>query len=212
MAHPPARPDWWRWPTAALWLLFFVAGLFPERLFEELRHIGAVTTQDAYINSHNMITLGLVGFFMHFVYQRAREAGLDRHVARGKAVQVGILALVAFIPLRLDQAVRYMDIPVARLRHLVAIVAFGKIACWGYLFALLIRYYFCSGDRVFRQMPSLFPSAHLHRKADTHCAPATRSGQGPRASSPAPNVPSSTNDGEDNKKRDEIAYSERQSP
>ncbi len=163
--HPPARPNWWRWPTFALWMLFFLAGLFPEWVFRELRQAGAVTTQDAYINSHHMITLGLTGYLIYFLYQRGREAGLDTISARGKALQAGIVALVAFLPIQLEQAGQFRNIPVAHLRHLILFVAVTKVACWGYLLALLLRYYFRSGDRVFLEMPLLFPSAHLHHQA-----------------------------------------------
>ena len=130
--------DPWRWPAAVLWFVFFLLGLWPELTFDLLRMAGYVFSQNAIINSYNFITWALTAFVAHFVYHRSIEAELPPIEALGKAMQLGILAFVAFIdlPVELIPDTRYlMD------RVLIMGTVGFKLLVWLYLYSLIFRYY-----------------------------------------------------------------------
>jgi hypothetical protein len=166
LTQPDHRHDCWRWPAIGLWAVFFSAGLLPEETFRVLRTLGRVPTQYALINSCHLITLAFAGYLVFFVNQVCRDHGDSPESARGKSLQIGILALAAFIALPLERVVYYSDIPVAEYRRLVLAVAAMKYLTWAYLFTLVFRYYFVEGPRVFLRLPSLFPSVRRQQRAE----------------------------------------------
>jgi hypothetical protein len=130
--------DPWRWPALLLWSIFFLLGLWPELSFTIFRAAGYVFSQNAIINSYQFITWCLTGFVIHFVYHRALEAKLPPIEALGKALQMGVVAFVAFIDMPLEQI---LEIRNATDRALVMGMALVKVLSWLYLLSLFIRYH-----------------------------------------------------------------------
>jgi hypothetical protein len=137
-----------------LWLPFFAAGLLPEDTFYGLRVLGRVTTQQAMVNSPGMITAGLAAYLTYFAYHRCREAGLSGPPLRARTIQIGVLALVAFVPypFGLLLAPGSVGLPsIAEAGQLAAFFAvFGlplaKLVAWAYLL-LMIALYHARGNR-----------------------------------------------------------------
>jgi hypothetical protein len=163
------RPDGWRWLLLPLWVLFFGAGLFPEWIFYALRGLSGVSERHAMINNYHLLSFSLTAYLVAFTLQRCRDAGLDDMEARGKALQVGVFALIAFLPVRLDQWTEYFHIGNPQLRRLVFSAIAVKSVMWLYLFFVVLRYYLVSGTRVFIDMPALLPS--LRHRAGAPPAP-----------------------------------------
>lgn len=88
----------WTLPTLALWLVFFIVGLLPESAYWAARVAGGVVTQNAIINSPSLVTLFLALYLAFFAHRRCLDAGVSRENALARAIQVGILALIAFLP------------------------------------------------------------------------------------------------------------------
>ncbi len=150
--------DYWRLPSLALWLVFFGVGLLPEWVYDELRILGAVVTQKALINSPYLITVGFAGYLAVFCFNKCRLADATEAVARANALQNGVIALLAFLPLPLELLVQARDIPVASARHFIYMLGTVKLIAWWYLLLLFIRYYMSGNPRVFTRMASLLPS------------------------------------------------------
>jgi hypothetical protein len=144
--------------TVLLWVFFFSIGLFPEWFFFTLREWALVSTRHAWTNSFGLLTPALAGYLLFFSYYRCREGGLTVAESQGKALQIGLFGLLAFLPL--DQVLHYQDIPVLFLRRLVLSLAGAKVLMWLYLFSLILRYYYFGGRGVFVSMFSIFPSMH----------------------------------------------------
>jgi hypothetical protein len=151
--------DLWTLGTLPLWLLIFMMGLFPENVFAVLREMGYVVTMRAIVNSHWFITMACATYLGWFTFNRCMECNHRADVAFGKSVQVVILGITAFLPLRLEQLGMYFSIPDPFLRGLILSVVAVKCLAWLFLLHLLLRYYLLSGHRVFKNMPLLFPSA-----------------------------------------------------
>lgn len=164
--------SWWRWPNLALWAIFFAVGLVPDAVYDGLRAAGGVVTQHAWVNSVNFLCFGLTLYFGWFVYCRCLEAGLRVREARSKAVQTGILALAAFLPVELERLAWYQANLTAEALRVIYAFTLGKFLIWSYLVSIVLRYYF-GGHDVFRRMPTFFPSA---RAADPE---ASSSGSAP---------------------------------
>jgi len=165
-------PDLWDGLAALLWSLILLAGLFPEVIFVLLRQQGQVTTQQAFVNSPWFITYACAGFIGWFTFQRCREAGNREDFAFGKAVQVTVLALAAFLPLQIEQTPVYLHIPIPSLRYLVLAIITTKVVSWLYLVQLIVRYHLFSGLKVFSDMPLFFPSAMFsERRSREQSAP-----------------------------------------
>ena len=164
---PDSQPqfDPWRGPILLLWTLFFAIGLAPEWCFDYLRYIGKVTTPNALVNSHHLITLALAAYLGLFTYLRSIEANIEPVQAHGKALQVIILALIAFLPVT-RIVVQYNNIPVQSLRNVVIGVTLTKMLAWLYLYTVIIRYYFIDQYRVFKKMRSIFPSVIKTQKQE----------------------------------------------
>ena len=159
-----SQRQWDRWslPTAFLWVIFFFAGLDPERLFYLLRDVGRVDVLTAMVNSPHFITLAFATYIGLYAYFRCIEYGLSKIDAKARALQFGILSLVAFLSFSILQVLRLEDIPVPNLRVLVVVVTFAKISTWFYLLIAVLRYTVLGQTDVFANMASLFPSTHQH--------------------------------------------------
>ncbi|HOD51856.1 MAG TPA: hypothetical protein PKJ78_17595 [Candidatus Hydrogenedentes bacterium] len=151
--------DLWTIPALALWLVYFAIGLFPEGAFWAARLAGRVVTQNAIINSPSLVTVSLSLYLALFVYQRCTEAGVSRENATARAIQVGILGLIAFLPypFYLLLSPGNMALPgsgVYRLDELAAIFGLpvAKLLAWLYLFAVIARSYITAGSDVFVNM------------------------------------------------------------
>lgn len=151
--------DPWLVPALSLWAFFFAVGLFPERFFDNLRELGGVVQLRAMINSHWFVDFAWSGFVGIFTAARCREAGLGSGASTGKGVQVAVMGLTAFVPLRLENLPEYLAIPVPEYRYLILGTICAKGIAWLYLVQMILRYYLVSGHQVFVNMPSIFPSA-----------------------------------------------------
>lgn len=149
------------WGVAALllWFGFFGVGLFPDFCYDYLRTQANVITAHAMVNSVFLLYAALVVYFFTFVSRAARAAGLSGVIAEVLAVQLSIVALVAFLPVvRLDYIPDYLHSPDPPSRRLALTACAFKALSWLYLLSLLCRYYLWSGGEVFRQMVPVFPS------------------------------------------------------
>lgn len=139
-------------------------GLQPEATYEILREWGLVATQRAVVNNHGFIVIGFAAYLVFFTHRRCLEAAVRPMDAFGKALQIGVLALLAFLPLRLEHALNYQHIPVPAYRRLILFMAAAKCLAWVYLLSVLVRYYFLSGLAVYAHMVSIFPSSYVKRE------------------------------------------------
>jgi len=155
----------WRILAMFLWSWFFAFGLLPIWTFQGLRSWGGVLTQDALINSPHFITITWSIFIGYFAYARCREAGIEPDLARGKATQLAVLALPAFMCGPLEDVILYRLGHVDYFSMLTNSVALFKVVLWCYLYIKIVRYYFGPGHRVFTKVPSLFPSTYRHDDA-----------------------------------------------
>ena len=166
-----------------LWVAFLTVGLIPEPVFYALRESGGVLPHRALVNSPYLVTLMLAAYVILFAFHRCTEAGLTPYLAQDRALQLGVVALVAFLPL--DFAVLFTAHlhPLIQSRFLLYLVGVAKLAAWWYLFTLLLRYYVFRIDDVFARIPSLFPSTHGHAVVS---APPHSVSNGPQAGGAAP--------------------------
>ena len=153
-------PDW-SWALLALmaWTALFLIGLDPERVYLYLREAGGVVTQNAWVNSPQLITVALAIYLGRFAEQRCRETGMTGSSTRSRGIQVAVIALGAFLwfsPLMLVYA---REIPDVNLRRMVYVVIPAKLLAWFYLYIMVFRYYALADRRVFADMPALIPSA-----------------------------------------------------
>lgn len=158
--------DPWRYAAFLLWMVLFMAGLSPEPIFFLLRHAGGVLTQRALVNSPHIVTLAFAGYVLSFVYHRCREAGDLPGTAQDKALQMGIAALVAFMPVDLGAVLAAHKAPVFEYRVLLYAAAAVKLIAWWSLLALFIRYYLFNGDSAFADIGSIFPSTVKNKQID----------------------------------------------
>jgi len=152
--------DLWRIPNLLLWVAFFAVGLYPEWVYDALRDYGQVASQRALTNSSWLITLSWAAYLAWFSLARCREAGDSPASATAKSVQVFLLGLTAFMPLRLEQVAEYQYIPIPEYRWILYGMIGAKCISCLYLVLIVLRYCLFSGYAVFVNMPALFPSAH----------------------------------------------------
>lgn len=165
------RRDVWDALTLALWIPFFLIGLVPELAFYVFREFARVPPYTALVNSSAVITLTFAAYFAFFAYRRCQEVGLSRYIAQGKALEVGLLALVAFLDMPakgftfeartlLAVLLEFGQIPDRYLQMIVLFVGASKMIAWLFLLSLVVRYHAFGNRRTFAQVPSLFPSMH----------------------------------------------------
>ena len=108
-------------------------------------------------------------------------------MSQGKALEVGLIALVAFLELPARGSVfesrtlitvllSLGEIPDRYLQMVVLFVGASKLLAWAYLMSLMIRYHAFGNRKVFAEVPSLFPSMHREgagRDTDEHEADRT---------------------------------------
>lgn len=164
--------DVWDLLTLAFWFAFFVIGLAPELFFSAFRAVGGVSAYSALVNSSAIITVGFAIYLALFAYRRCRYAGLTAYISQGKALEVALLALVAFLELpalrsslegRRTLLALVLDLGTVGDRYLQGVILFvaaSKLLAWIYLFSLVLRYHAFSNRTVFTQVPSMFPSMH----------------------------------------------------
>jgi len=159
------KPDPWRWPNLLLWLLFMVVGLLPARTFYWLRRMGDVVTSDAMINSPWIVYYAAVAFMTWFAYQ-ATGGIASAAERRGRVFTVTAFSMIAFLPIRLDEFARYVDVFDPSLRNM-ALMALGvKCVAWLYLLWLLARYYLVD-PQVFERVAPLLPSVIAEQRGWT---------------------------------------------
>ena len=160
----------WDFWTLLLWSLFFAAGLVPEPVFVTLRQIAAVPMQSAFVNSSAVITVGFAVYLALFARRRCLDSGLSPGGAQSRAVQVGLIGLLAFLELPsrggfsdgrtlLYLVVRSHEIHDTYLKTVVLAVGISKLVAWWYLFSMILRYHAFGTRDVFTRMSGLFPSA-----------------------------------------------------
>lgn len=161
----------WDGLTLGLWALFFLIGLVPEWVFHGFRALSGVTTHHAFVNSSSVITIGFAAYLAFFVSRQCRSAGLSDNDAHGKAIQVGILAMLAFLELPSRSSVfetqtllllmlEASQMGDAYLRNVIWLVGSFKITAWLYLFSLMLRFHLMGRRHVFSRMPTFFSTGH----------------------------------------------------
>jgi hypothetical protein len=161
MSEPARRRDPWVWATLALWFVLFGVGLVPEPTFLFLRDVGSVVAQSALTNSPWLITIAFAGYLAVCAYQSCcLDGSLSSNEAQARGVEVGVIALVAFLPFPLELLVTVGEISGAELRAVVYLVGGAKFGAWVYLLVQVIRCYAFANLAVFSRVPSMFPSSH----------------------------------------------------
>jgi hypothetical protein len=163
--------DLWRYPTLLLWFVFFFVGLAPQPVFLLLREAGGVLPQYALVNSPYLITVIFAAYIALFSLHRCGESELPLHLAQDKALQLGVIALIAFLPVELEILITAHTYPLMQNRFLLYLAGAGKLVAWWYLFSLMLRYYVFRLDDVFARVPSVFPSAR-HDESQLPTGPA----------------------------------------
>lgn len=135
-----------------LWYIFFALGASPEDTFNFLRVISGVTVWKAMINSPWVVTFMLTAYYMYFIYCRCKELPLSRLESILKAIQIGLMAFIAFLPLRPDFDL-YKNVP--QYRNIVYILLSMKVFFWLFLLTVIVFYYL-NGSSIFKRLPDLF--------------------------------------------------------
>ncbi len=104
------------------------------------------------VNSPWVITFVLTGYYMHFVYCRCKEVPLSTLESMMKAIQIGLLAFVAFLPLRPDFNL-YRN--VLQYQYVIYTLLSMKVFFWLFLLTIVVFYYL-NGNRIFKHLPDLF--------------------------------------------------------
>ena len=157
----------WTVPTLALWLVFFSAGLFPEAVYYAARLAGSVATQNALVNSPNLVTLFLALYLAFFAYHCCLNAGLSRENALVRAIQVGVLSLIAFLPypffmLLAPGSLEQLNNRLQRADEFLAVFGLpvAKLLAWLYLLIAIFRHHLTGGGKIFAHMYPRLPRKH----------------------------------------------------
>jgi len=154
--------DYWRLPAFVLWLAFFAVGLLPEPAYLGLRELAGVLPQRALVNSARMITVMMAAYVAVFASNRCIQSGLSQAGAQDRALQIGIIALAAFLPIDFLTLFTLHANPLAQDKTLNYAAGGIKVLAWWYLLSLFLRYYLLGQEDAFARMRSLFPSSR-HR-------------------------------------------------
>ena len=117
----------------------------------------------------------LTAYLAFFANRRCRESGLSKVASQGKALEIAVLGLVAFleIPAKgsafeartlLDIVFDFRSLPGRYLQTVVLFVGLSKLGVWLYLYSLVLRYHAYGNRDVFARIPSLFPSMREKKK------------------------------------------------
>lgn len=136
------------------WYIFFAIGASPEDTFNYLRIISGVTVWRAIINSPWAITIALSVYYSHFIYHRCLELQLSKIESKMKAIQSGLMAFLAFLPLRPDFEL-YRNMTQQEYVKIVYLILTLKVFFWIYLLTIVVFYYL-NGNKVFKKLPDLF--------------------------------------------------------
>ncbi|MGC9053744.1 MAG: hypothetical protein ACP5KS_07645, partial [Candidatus Hydrogenedens sp.] len=117
-----------------------------------LRVISGVTVWKAMVNSPWIITCMLTIYYMYFIYCRCKEISLSRLESMMKAIQIGLMAFIAFLPLRPDFDL-YKNIP--QYRNVIYALLSMKVFFWLFLLTIVVFYYL-NGSSIFKRLPDLF--------------------------------------------------------
>ena len=109
-----------------------------------------------------MITISLTAYLAFFANRRCRESGLSRVASQGKALEIAVLGLVAFleIPAKgsafeartlLEIVFDFRSLPGRYLQTVVLFVGLSKIGVWLYLYSLVLRYHAYGNRSVFAE-------------------------------------------------------------
>ncbi len=189
------RQDVWDLLTLAFWFVFFAVGLVPELFFSAIRDLAGVAPYTALVNSSAVITVGFSIYLALFAFRMCRAAGLTPYLSQGKALEVALVSLVAFLELPamsatfqgrrtlLALALDMSSLGDLYLQGVILFVSASKLLAWAYLFSLVIRYHAFGNRTVFTEVPSIFPSMH---RADRSAPeePVSPSDQSPGAIAP----------------------------
>lgn len=159
----------WDLLTLGLWSCFFAVGLVPELAFATVRNFASVPSYVALVNSSAVITIALTVYLAFFTNRRCQASGLSPVASHGKALEIAVLCLVAFleIPAKgaafetrtlLEIALDFRSLPGRYLQTVVLFVGMSKLAAWLFLYSLVLRYHAFGKRHVFAHIPSIFPS------------------------------------------------------
>lgn len=137
-----------------LWYIFFALGASPEDTFNFLRIISGVTVWKAMVNSPWMITILLTMYYMYFIYHRCKEVPMSELESFMKSIQSGLMAFVAFLPLKPDFNL-YKNIPQQEYQNIIYILLSMKVFFWLFLLTVVVFYYL-DGTSIFKWLPDLF--------------------------------------------------------
>jgi hypothetical protein len=181
------RQDVWDLLTLAFWFVFFAIGLMPELFFAAIRDAANVAPYTALVNSSAVISVAFSVYLALFTYRRCRDAGVAAYLAKGKALEVALVGLVAFLELPSVSATLHVrrtllalvldlgELPDVYLRSVILFVAASKLLAWSYLFSLVVRYHAFGNRAVFNQVPSIFPSMHDAKNIESDATAPARS-------------------------------------
>lgn len=173
----------WDFLTLGLWSVLFVAGLVPDLAFYALREWAFVSPRTAVVNTPAVLTLAFSAYFAFFVLRRCRESGLTEVEAQGRAIQAGLLGIIAFLYLPssggasaggpspyeartvLELLINFQQINNGLLKGIVLFIGWSKLLTWWYLLSLVVRYHAFGNRAVFAAMPSFFYSARKPQRA-----------------------------------------------
>lgn len=89
---------------------------------------------------------------MYFVYCRCKEIPLSTLESMLKAIQTGLLAFVAFLPIRPDFDL-YKNMP--QYQNVIYALLSMKVFFWLFLLTIIVFYYF-NGNSIFKHLPDIF--------------------------------------------------------
>lgn len=176
MTNGQSSYDFWRIPTLLLWWIFLVVGALPEEVFWAAREAAGVVTQRAMVNSPDLITLAFASYLGIFAYRQCLEQGLSAPVSQGRAIQITIIGLIAFLPFPVARLLGVGDIAAysfwdtVYLRGAVYSVWIGKLAALIYLAGVFFRIYALGNSSLFRDMVNVFPSASIDKHTSSNPA------------------------------------------